>query len=183
MKEGNFEAVNIIYVDEVPVFYYNAQQLQQYAFAITPGVHSIRLRTPGYEIWIKEMFFREGVKTTFSVGADITNRQVHVVKRKPVLDDSEAARLNRYMIKVMDNFEGAKAFVHDDSVKLWLNPPPLLGSRGHDRLVGPLKSSLLYFQSPAVNQAFSKRPVTHTHFCRDLSSKNHIKTCMLLILH
>ncbi|WP_211316384.1 alpha-2-macroglobulin family protein [Niabella yanshanensis] len=156
MRDGNFEAVNIIYVDEVPVFYYNAQQLQHYAFAIKPGVHSIRLRTPDYEVWIKEMFFREGVKTTFSVEADIANRQVHVVKRKPVLDDLEAARLNRYMIKVMDNFEGAKSFVHDDSVKLWLNPPPLLGSGGHDRLVGPLRSSLLYFESPVVNMAFFK---------------------------
>lgn len=158
IKDGDIEPVSIIYVDEVPVFYYNAQQLQHYAFNITPGVHSIRLRTPHHEVWIKEMYFREGVKTIFSVLADITNRQAHVVKKKPVLGDDEAARLNRYMIKVADNFEGAKTFVHDDSVKLWLNPPPLLGSRGHDRLIGPLRSSLLYFQSAGVNHSFFKEP-------------------------
>ncbi|MGN7784055.1 alpha-2-macroglobulin family protein [Niabella sp. 22666] len=158
MKDGDIEAVSIIYVDEVPVFYYNAQQLQHYAFNITPGVHSVRLRTPHHEIWIKEMYFRKGVKTIFSVLADITNRQAHVVKKKPVLGDDEATRLNRYMIQVADNFEGAKTFVHDDSVKLWLNPPPLLGLRGHNRLVGPLRSSLLYFQSAGVNHSFFKEP-------------------------
>ncbi|MGE9311283.1 alpha-2-macroglobulin family protein [Niabella sp. CJ426] len=158
MRDGDFEAVNIIYVDEVPVFYYNAQQLQQYAFAITPGVHSIRLRTSGYEIWIKEMFFRKGVKTTFSIWADSTNRQVHVVKRKPVLDESEATRLNRHMIRVADNFEGARTFVHDDSTRLWLNPPTAINSRAQDHLVGPLRSSLLYFQSPGVNHSFFKEP-------------------------
>lgn len=158
MKDGDIEAVSIIYVDEVPVFYYNAQQLQHYAFNITPGVHSVRLRTPNHEIWIKEMYFRKGVKTIFSVLVDITNRQAHVVKKKPVLGDDEATRLNRYMIEVADNFEGAKTFVHDDSVKLWLNPPPLMGSRGHNRLVGPLRSSLLYFQSAGVNHSFFKEP-------------------------
>ncbi len=158
LKDGDIEPVSIIYVDEVPVFYYDAQQLQHYAFTITPGVHSIRLRTPHHEIWIKEMYFRKGVKTIFSVLADISNRQAHVVKKKSVLSDTEAARLNRYMIKVTDNFEGAKTFVHDDSVKLWLNPPPLMGSRGQDRLVGPLRSSLLYFQSAGINHSFFKEP-------------------------
>ncbi|ULT44602.1 hypothetical protein KRR40_15440 [Niabella defluvii] len=115
--------MNIIYVDEVPVFYYNAQQLQRYSFALLPGNHSIRLRTPRYEVWIKEMHFKRGVKTIFSVLADSTNSQAHVVPKKPILSDDEAARLNRYMIKVADNFEGAKTFVHDDTTKLWLNPP------------------------------------------------------------
>ncbi len=158
MKEGNFEAVNIIYVDESPVFYYNAQQLQHYAFTITPGVHSIRLRTPYYEVWIKEMYFKKGEKTTFSVLADTTNRQAKVTVKKPALDDAEASRLNRYMIKVADNFEGAKTFVHDDSTRLWLNPPSAINLRAQERLVGPLKSSLLYFQSSAVSQAFFKEP-------------------------
>lgn len=158
MKDGDIEAVSIIYVDEVPVFYYNAQQLQHYAFNITPGVHSIRLRTPHHEIWIKELYFRKGVKTTFSILADLTNRQAQVVKKKPVLGDAEAARLNRYMIKVADHFDGPKTFVHDDSTRLWLTPPSLSGLRGQDRLIGPLRSSLLYFQSSATNQAFFKEP-------------------------
>lgn len=158
MKDGDFEPVSILYIDELPVFYYEAQQLQNYAFAVTPGKHSIKMRTPGYEVWIKEMYFKKGVKTVFSVLADTTNTQAHVVKKKNVLSDVEAERLNRYMIRVMDNFEGEKTFITDDTMKLWLNPPPLLGSRGYDRLIGPLKQNLLYFQTTGVNQSFFKEP-------------------------
>lgn len=158
MKDGDFEAVNIIYVDEVPVFYYGAQQLQHYAFAVTPGTHSVRLRTPHHEVWIKDMYFKQGVKTTFSVLADTANRKASVVQKKPALSDAEAEKLNRYMIRVADNFEGATAFVRDDSVKLWLNPPPSMGIRGQEKLAGPLRSSLLYFQSDGIHQSFFKEP-------------------------
>lgn len=158
MKDGDFEAVNIVYVDELPVFYYDAQQLQNYSFAIQPGRHSIKLRTPYHEVWIKDFYFKKGEKTIFSVLADTANKQAHVVEKKPVLSDTEAERLNRYMVRVMDNFEAPQTYIHDDSAPLWLNPPPALGSRGHDRLVGPLKQNMLYFESGNIKQAFFKEP-------------------------
>lgn len=158
VKDGTIDPVSIVYVDEVPVYFDQAEQLQHYAFPVKPGRHSIRLRTPEHEVWIRDLYFKKGLRTVFSVVADTLNPQAQVTRLKNVLNQVERNRLHPYFLRVQDNFTGEQAFIRYDSVRLLLNPPGT-GFRGKGSvLVGPIRSHLAFFQSGLQDQSFEKEP-------------------------
>ncbi|SDD62688.1 alpha-2-macroglobulin family protein [Niabella drilacis] len=158
VKDGAIDPVSIIYVDEVPVYFEQAGQLQQYAFRITPGPHSIRLRTPEHEVWIRDFYFKKGMRTVLSVRADTLNTQAQVTRLKNVLNPVERDRLQSYFLRVEDNFGGGRAFIRYDSTRLLLNPPGQGLRKQGDVLVGPVPANQLFFQSGLTDQAFLKEP-------------------------
>ncbi|GAB3014033.1 hypothetical protein GCM10027051_16690 [Niabella terrae] len=158
MKEGDFEPVNLLYLDELPVFYYAASQLQRYVFPVTPGKHSLRIRTPDHEITLSDLEFRPHVKTILSIAADTSNRRAKVVRQKAVLRPEESQRLARYMIQIRDNFGQRPAFIKDDTTRLWLNPSVVSLRQGRDLLIGPLRSTGLQFRTVGIQTNFVKEP-------------------------
>ncbi len=158
VKGGAIEPVSIVYVDEVPVYFEQAEQLQRYAFRIRPGTHSIRLRTPEHEVWMRDFYFKKGTRTVFSVLADTLNTQARVTPLKQVLSSGERHRLNQYFLRVQNNFGGDQAFISYDSTRLLLNPPDVRSRWGSDMLVGPIRPDRLFFQSAPVDQLFTKEP-------------------------
>ncbi|MGJ7032628.1 alpha-2-macroglobulin family protein [Niabella hirudinis] len=158
VKDGAIDPVSIIYVDEVPVYFEQAGQLQHYAFRITPGHHSIRLRTPEHEIWFREFYFKKGMRTLFSVLADTLNTQAGITRLKNVLSPVERDRLHPYFLRVENNFNSRQAFIRYDSTRLLLNPPGIYDRRLADVLVGPVRTNRLFFQSGLIDQTFLKEP-------------------------
>jgi len=158
VKDGAIDPVSIVYVDEVPVYFDQAEQLQRYAFPIKPGIHSIRLRTPEHEVWIRNLYFEKGLRTVFSVLADTLNQEAQVTKLNNVLNLVERSRLHPYFLRVEDNFTGEQAFIRYDSIRLLLNPPGTGFRRTGSILVGPVRSNLVFFQSGLQDQAVEKEP-------------------------
>ncbi|MCD2421677.1 carboxypeptidase-like regulatory domain-containing protein [Niabella pedocola] len=158
VNNGAIEPVSIVYVDEVPVYFEQAQQLQHYAFRITPGAHSIRLRTPEHEVWIRDFYFKKGMRTVFSVEADTLNTQARVTRLKNILTPVERQRLHPYFLRVQDNFNDGQTFIRYDSIRLLLNPPGTSISWQRDLLVGPIRTDRLFFQSELIDQLFTKEP-------------------------
>ncbi|WP_300599867.1 alpha-2-macroglobulin family protein [Niabella sp.] len=158
VKDGAIDPVSIIYVDEVPVYFEQAQQLQQYAFRIEPGVHSIRLRTPEHEVWVRNFYFKKGMRTVFSILADTANTQARVTRLKKVLTPVERQRLHPYFLRVQNNFGGEQTFIRYDSTRLLLNLPDGNPSRMNELLVGPVRPLVLFFESGLIDQPFTKEP-------------------------
>lgn len=154
---GEIEPVNIVFIDEIPVFFNQSDQLSRYSFIAKPGKHSIRLRTFDKTIFIDEVDFVKGKKTILSVKADTTNTSV-VVKHSPnQLTFEESQRLNRYMLKIQDNFNGQKTIVKAGEINYLINPPPHVSTR-KELLIGPISENYLTFKSGTIDQDFIKEP-------------------------
>ncbi|MBO9596079.1 MAG: TonB-dependent receptor plug domain-containing protein [Niabella sp.] len=158
VRNGAIEPVSIVYVDEVPVYFEQAQQLQHYAFPIEPGAHSIRLRTPEHEVWIRDFYFKKGMRTVFSVEADTLNTQARVTRLKNILTRVERQRLHPYFLRVQNNFSDGQTFIRYDSIRLLLNPPGITLPWQRDLLVGPIRTDRLFFQADLMDQVFTKEP-------------------------
>jgi len=154
---GAIEPVHIVYIDEIPVFFDQSDQLTRYSFQVKPGKHSIRLRTYSKMISLNDYDIPRGKKTILSILADSTNKVATVKKVPNELSVYESQQLDKYMFKVKDNFDGGKAIIQANNVDVLLNPPPNV-STGNDLLIGPLKENYLTFKSEVINQDFIKEP-------------------------
>ena len=154
---GEIKPVNIVYIDEIPVFFNQSDQLSRYSFIVKPGKHSIRLRTYDKTIYINEVDFIKGKKTILSVLADTTNTSVLVKHSSNQLSFEESQFLNKYMLKILDNFNGQKTIVKAEATAYLINPPPQVSTR-KELLIGPISENYLSFKSGAIEQDFIKEP-------------------------
>ncbi|MES2827874.1 MAG: alpha-2-macroglobulin family protein [Bacteroidota bacterium] len=155
VKGGEIEPIHIIYVDDVPVYFSQADQLKRYAFKVTPGNHTIRLRTTDYQI-VYQGTFNKGERSTISIAAMPTNKKAKVSVVPALLSVEERDQLSKYMLLVYENFEGTKSTISDGRQNFLINPPPNPFKR-HNLLVGPLDSTELKFESGVVHKNFLKQ--------------------------
>lgn len=66
VEEGNVLDVAMLWIDNVLHYTNCAGQENPYVFAVTPGVHTFRFRTPQYEVEVDNVLIREGKKNIFS---------------------------------------------------------------------------------------------------------------------
>ncbi|HWK02543.1 MAG TPA: alpha-2-macroglobulin family protein [Puia sp.] len=119
--KGELVPVHLLYIDERPVFFSQAQQLSRYSFYISPGWHSLRLRTPNRMIRLDSLRVQEGVKTFICIDADTANKAAHIEKMPDSLTNQEKALWSRYMILVENNFGEKFASISQDNRVFLLN--------------------------------------------------------------
>lgn len=66
VEEGNVLDVAMLWIDDVLHYANCAEQENPYVFAVTPGVHTFRFRTPQYDVEVDNVLIREGKKNIFS---------------------------------------------------------------------------------------------------------------------
>ncbi|HKG08021.1 MAG TPA: alpha-2-macroglobulin family protein, partial [Pedobacter sp.] len=157
VSDGNVIPVQIVYIDDVPVYYSHAEQLKRYAFFLTPGKHKIALRTLDRLVEF-EAEFSKGKKTIIGVANALSNIKARVSVMPDELTAGELALLGKYMLYVRDNFAGAKATITSASTALLLNNPPRQAERRKTLLIGPIKEDHLIFKSGPIDEHFEKRP-------------------------
>ncbi|RYG07609.1 MAG: hypothetical protein EOO07_27090, partial [Chitinophagaceae bacterium] len=64
--DGQILPASIVYIDNVPVFFNQSQQLQRYSFVVKPGFHDFKIRTADKLVTVKH-HIAAGKKTMFSV--------------------------------------------------------------------------------------------------------------------
>ncbi len=164
INDGRIEPVNVVYVDDVPVFFDKADQLTSYAFEITPGKHKIGLRTATRKVVLKEVEMLAGKKTIFSVYSQSKNANTMITAEKNVLSDQEAQRLDRYMMRITNfNQPYDKLLMGYDSTTVLLNAPQK--NVGAEFLVGPFKDNLLLYKTEDFSHQFIRESgYTYTFF-------------------
>lgn len=155
VKGGEIEPVNIIYVDGVPVYFSQADQVQRYAFKLSPGKHNLKLRTASHLITLNGYDFQKGKKTILSINAEESNQQAKVVPAAVNLTEAETLQLAQYMIRVADNFSGQKTIISSEDRAVLLNNPSSVQGKEH-LLTGPFHENFLSFESGSTAHNFLK---------------------------
>lgn len=152
VDNGEIDPVNIIYVDNVPVFFSKVNQLSSYAFEITPGTHKITLRTASRKAIVRELTFVNGKRTIFSIASNLANKKAEVTLERTELSDAEASNLDRYMIKVANSSNPYdKTLIKTDDNMVLVNPPNTFTG---ELLLGPFKENLLTYQTEDFSHHF-----------------------------
>ena len=119
--EGNIIPVNILYVNEIPVFFNNANQLQRYSFPIKPGWNKIAMRTPYQKIIYDSVFIVKGMKNILSLDTAVVYKHIDIERRPSFLDEREANVLDNYMIRVDHTFRKNNAYIRQGNKLYWMN--------------------------------------------------------------
>lgn len=134
VKDGDVVPVHILYIDNRPVYFDQAQQLQRYSFQVSPGLHSLQFRTSKQVISVDSILVKKSKKLILSINAD----NAKVTKITDTLTAYEADLLNMYMVTMVNNFESRMATLEQQDKIMLLNPNP--GYHG-DILTGPLTNN------------------------------------------
>ncbi|RFZ85492.1 hypothetical protein DYU05_07810 [Mucilaginibacter terrenus] len=143
--------VHALYIDHLPVYFSQAQQLQPYSFKVEAGYHHLKLRTAEEEIEIDSVLVRKSKKLILSVNADA----YPVTKKKDTLDTYEAALINKYMVTIANNFDGKRSMIVQHDRLFFLNP---YNAAPRSILVGPLSNSYTLFDQQDKKQLFVAEP-------------------------
>lgn len=159
VKNGAIVPVHILYIDGIPVYFSQAQQLQRYSFAVIPGNHTLRFRTFDNVIRLSDVVVGKGKKMILSVNADtVINKNAEFEKATDTLSTYEAMVLNKHMIRVVNNFQQKMATIEQDGQIMLLNPS-FNNTDGNEILVGPLANNNANFKiKDEITRSFIAEP-------------------------
>lgn len=113
VMDGEMVPVQLLYIDEVPMFFNQAGVVQQYSFPVKPGKHSLRIRTHNSLLIVDSLYAAAGMKTIFSINASKGNHAIRQEKMPATLSKYEQVLWSRYMILVENSFGQRLATIND----------------------------------------------------------------------
>lgn len=134
VKDGDIVPVHILYIDEKPVYFSQAQQLERYSFKVSPGKHSLRFRTLNQMFSVDSICVDPSKKLILSVNA----AYLPFTKQPDTLTNYEAGLIDKYMITVNNNFAGKRALITQGNKTFFMNPDL---NDHRNILVGPLSDN------------------------------------------
>lgn len=153
--QGALQPVHQVYIDEVPYFFSQAQQMEPYSFKVTSGKHSLRIRTHDRLIKIDNIHAASGMKSVISINADTSNHLIKMEKVRDTLSDYEKNLWSKYMILVQAHARDNLSYIEQSDRLLIVHSPGLYANRGLARLVGPLTGyPARFFEKNRFSQAF-----------------------------
>jgi TonB-dependent SusC/RagA subfamily outer membrane receptor len=174
IENGDIDPVNVIYVDDIPVFFSKVNQLGSYAFEIGAGTHKITLRTATKKIVVRDLVFNYGKRTILSVSSNVHNKSAAVTQQKAELSDAEASVLNNYMIRVANTSNPYdKTLLKTDDKVVLVNPP---NTSAPELLLGPFKENLLTYQTEEFAHNFIRENGYTYTFLPNLLKQKSFKT-------
>ncbi|MEO7215883.1 alpha-2-macroglobulin family protein [Mucilaginibacter sp.] len=138
VQGGDIIPVHILYIDYLPVYFSQAKQMQPYSFKVRPGYHSLMFRTATQNIQMDSVLVQKSKKLILSINADT----YPVIKTKDTLSFAEADNVNKYLISVVNNFDGKRALIAQTDRIFFLNPYSTAESTV---LTGPLSPNYTVF--------------------------------------
>lgn len=124
VQQGDLLPIQQIYIDEVPYYFNQAEQVQHYSFPVNPGKHALRLRTYNRLITVDSIWVFKGQKTFISINADTAiNKLIKLKKMPDSLTIYEKALWSKYMIVLENNFGESMATVSTANNLYLLNKP------------------------------------------------------------
>lgn len=138
---GNFEPIQAIYVDQRPVYIASRSTgFMPYSFAVSPGTHTIMLRTSEKQIMIRNVSLKWGHKTIFSISdeAQLTNVSIKYTEKNKY-SENEEQYLRSYIMPFRSTFLYNIAYIKQRGEVMLLNYD-LLGNASKPAFAGPLRA-------------------------------------------
>lgn len=161
VQNGDILPVHILYIDNRPVYFSQAEQLQRYSFRVRPGKHLLRFRTTHLDIRLDSINIAPRKKLILSISADTAIDKMAAIRKMPdTLVQYEADLINKYMIEMVDNFGLKMAELKQNDQPILLNPSPATGNYGNRHiLTGPLAyNNVLFSLRGGQSQWFRAEP-------------------------
>ncbi|TFF36016.1 alpha-2-macroglobulin family protein [Mucilaginibacter psychrotolerans] len=138
VRQGDIIPIHILYIDHLPVYFSQAQQMQPYSFKVSPGYHSLMMRTERRIIELDSVKVERNKKLIISIDAD----KYSVQDVPDSLSLAEANNVNKYLVSVVNNFDGRRAVIAQTDRIFFLNPSAASGSTV---LTGPLSPNYMEY--------------------------------------
>ena len=105
-KEGEFEKIHIVAIDNEPVYFGWNTTLEPYSFTVEDGYHRVEIRTSTKKIIVPKMYFKPGMKTIFSLNDDeLAKKETYNVQKvENKLTQQEKNWVNPYIFPYRNNF-------------------------------------------------------------------------------
>jgi len=147
VKKGDVVPVHILYIDNRPVYFSQAEQMQRYSFAVLPGKHSLRFRTIDENITLDSVMVEKSRKLILSLNENApADKFTSFQKVSDTLNHYEAELINNYMITVVNNFGWKMAYLQHGENLILLNPSVLPSYSSPNILTGPLAVNYAAFK-------------------------------------
>ncbi|MCC8407322.1 carboxypeptidase-like regulatory domain-containing protein [Mucilaginibacter sp. UR6-1] len=156
VHKGDIIPVHIVYIDNIPVYFSQTQDLSRYSFRVDSGMHDIRMRTSKMEIEVKDVIIAHHKKTIFSINADSTLKRFDIsIKKAPdTLTNDEKRTLNNHLISIENTFKMQMATLQQGE-RLYLLNAAIAGSDRQSILTGPVAPNLgTYSLKGGIEQNF-----------------------------
>ncbi len=140
MSHGSMQPVNVVYVDNKPVYFSWSTNQRPYSFAVDSGYHQIILRTPEKHIIFDSLYFEPGKKLIFSLNDKESYPGVTITDAEPFLSDVEQQQLFRYVFPYRHNFNDRYAFIEQENHIQSLMPESSI--RYIDNYAGPVSGDI-----------------------------------------
>lgn len=137
VKDGKVLPIYILYIDEKPVYFNQAQQINSYSFATAPGLHSLRFRTDSQSIKVDSVYVPLSKKLIIGINAGYGKS----IKVSDTLSLYEAHHINAYMISLINNFSTKQVAV-SQSTNIFSFHPGIYP--GQSALMGPISGNLAF---------------------------------------
>lgn len=171
LKDGNFQTIAIIYVDNRPVYFNWVNNRQPYSFRINSGFHEIRIRTLNEEITLIKQYFKAGYKTIISISEMPSSEVKRRVEKKPFLTGYEKYLAEQYTFPYRNMVSNQVASISQGDNYTILNPEISYGLTNTSRfikegamgnrtnLAGPVFPNQVWLSvSDAYSQNFNHEP-------------------------
>ncbi|NNU33204.1 hypothetical protein HK413_01655 [Mucilaginibacter sp. S1162] len=183
VKNGDIVPVHVLFIDDVPLYFSQAQSVQRYSFKVKPGPHFLRFRTADQTIWLENVIAESRKKLILSINADTLINKKAVFKKMPdTLQTHEAEQMNSYMIAVLPTFGNHMAtFSQGDNIFLINNEENRSYNRYYNAnpqvLIGPLYSNNVDLDvKESFTRRFLKEPGYSYEFQSDLLKQKSLPT-------
>lgn len=151
VNKGDILPVHILYIDNKPVFFEQAEQLERYSFKVEPGLVRLKFRLYDKIVDAGSVIVPGGKKLVVSFDLDsLVKKKGAVMPATPVLSEGESANLNNYIISVTDTYSPRFATIKspDQVYLLRFNEY----NRNNAKLVGPFSYNRAVFQAKGTEE-------------------------------
>lgn len=143
VHEGTVQPIQVIYLDNLPVYFNWNTDPAPYAFAASPGYHEVKLRLNNALVIIDSMLFQAGKRHIFSFDERLPHPHIRTIKRENKLSHYEQNQLHPYIFPYRNTFLPYLAAIRQDGQVTLLDGPVTGVGRN---LAGPVKPGYAWFR-------------------------------------
>ncbi|MBK7334937.1 MAG: hypothetical protein IPJ00_01705 [Saprospirales bacterium] len=139
LKNGAPQPVQVVYVDQRPVYFGWSHHFRPYSFSMTPGYHRVDIRTTDRAGAPGQCVFAPGEKLIFSVSDSVSAPGVRISPMPEELTAAERENLYRYIFPYRQTHYGQYPYLEQKQEFIALWPAQTNSHRsGTELLAGPL---------------------------------------------
>jgi alpha-2-macroglobulin len=139
VEKGKLLPIYLVYVDEAPVYFSQAEQMHRYSFRVTEGFHTVKLRTRNKLITIDSVSLIKGMKTCFSIHSGAGTGRIKIQPMPDTLTKEEQVLWSKYMILVENIYGESLAYISQENKNYLIPGNSTRGNRS--ALIGPLSAT------------------------------------------